>query len=242
MPGREDYEERRQARIDRLNGAAYKASKESESQYKRSHDLVKNIPLGQPNIIGRSALPNLRAKSRAALEKSVSLDNKAAYYSDRAEAAESNSAISSDDPEAISKLKNKLAALEAERERVKASNKAARAAGKEPAPWYTLPYLGKDIKRIKERIAQLERVDQMPDETIQFAGGEIISDTETNRVMIRHDERPDSTVIQALKSNGFHWSRSEKAWQRLRNPNALYIAKKICGVPPAEVGPEEVEN
>lgn len=237
MPGREDYEERKQARIDRLNAAAGKASTESEAQYKRSHDLVKNIPLGQPNIIGRSALPNLRAKSRAALEKSVSLDNKATYYSDRAEAAESNNAIFSDDPTAIDKLREKVARLESERDRVKASNKEARKNGTEPAPWYTLPYLGKDIKRIKERIAQLERVDQMPDETIQFDGGEIISDTETNRVMIRHDEKPDSTVIQALKSNGFHWSHSEKAWQRLRNPNALYTAKRICGVPPEEATP-----
>ena len=70
----------------------------------------------------------------------------------------------------------------------------------------------------------------MTDETIQFDGGEIISDAETNRVMIRHDEKPDSTVLQALKSNGFHWSRSEHVWMRLRNPNALYVAKSICGI------------
>ncbi|QNK41854.1 DUF3560 domain-containing protein [Caproicibacter fermentans] len=230
MSGRADYEERRQARIDRLNGAARKATEESDRQYKRSHDLVKDIPFGQPNIEGRPALPRLREKSWNALGKAVEADEKAAYYAGRAEAAESNSTISSDDPEAIEKLKSKLADLEAERERVKASNKAARAAGKEPAPWYTLPYLGKDIKRIKDRIAHLERVDQMPAETIKFDGGEIISDADTNRVMVRHDEKPDSTVIQALKSNGFHWARSERAWVRLRNPNALYAAKAICGI------------
>lgn len=230
MSGRADYEERRQARIDRLNGAARKATEESDRQYKRSHDLVKDIPFGQPNIEGRPALPRLREKSWNALGKAVEADEKAAYYAGRAEAAENNSTISSDDPEAIEKLKSKLADLEAERERVKASNKAARAAGKEPAPWYTLPYLGKDIKRIKDRIAHLERVDQMPAETIEFDGGEIISDADTNRIMVRHDEKPDSTVIQALKSNGFHWARSERAWVRLRNPNALYAAKAICGI------------
>ena len=230
MSGRADYEERKQDRIDRLNGAAEKASERSLSYNKRSSDLVKDIPFGQPNIVGRPALPRLREKSARAMDKAVEESDKADYYAERAEAAESNHAISSDDPEAIPKLKNKLAALEAEREQVKASNKAARKNGTEPAPWYTLPYLGRDIKQVKERIAKLERVDQMPDETIQFDGGEIISDTETNRVMIRHDEKPGSAVIQALKSNGFHWSHSEKVWQRLRNPNALYTAKVICGI------------
>lgn len=228
MSGRKDYEERRQARIDRLNGAAYKAGKESDAAIKRSYDLTKNIPLGQPNI--RGALTGVMNKSRNAADRAVELNEKSGYYAGRAEAAENNRSISSDDPDAVEKLKAKLAALETERERVKASNKAARAAGKEPAPWYTLPYLGKDIKRIQGRIAQLERVDQMPAETIQFDGGEIISDADTNRVMIRHDEKPDDETIRALKNNGFHWSHSEKAWQRLRNPNALYVAKRICGV------------
>jgi len=228
MSGRSDYEERRQNRIDRLNGAAYKANKESDAQYKRSHNLTKDIPLGQPNING--ALTGVLSKSRNAMDKSVKADEKAAYYAGRAEAAENNRAISSDDPKAITKLKAKLTALEAQREKAKAFNKAARKNGTEKLPWYTLPYIGKDIKRIKERIAKLEQVDQMPEEIIKFDGGEIISDTETNRVMIRHDEKPDSTVIQALKSNGFHWSRSDRAWTRLRNPNALYAAKIICNV------------
>lgn len=230
MPGREDYEERRQARIDRLNDAAYKASKESEAQYQRSHDLVKNIPLGQPNIEGRTALPRLREKSRSALERSISLDEKSAYYADRAEAAESNSTISSDDPAAIDKLREKVARLEAERDRVKAFNKEARKNGTEPAPWYTLPYLGRDIKAAKERIAKLERVDNMPAEQIRFEGGEIESDPTTNRVMIRFNERQDGDMTQKLKSNGFRWAPSVKAWQRLRNPNALYAACQICGV------------
>ena len=69
MPGRSDYEERKQARIDRLNGAASKARQESDKQYQHSHDLVKDIPLGQPNIIGRPALPRLREKSFNALGK-----------------------------------------------------------------------------------------------------------------------------------------------------------------------------
>lgn len=225
MPGREDYEERRQARIDRLNGAAYRFSQESTAAAKRSHDLVKDIPFGQPNING--ALTGVTSKARNAMDRSVSLGEKSGYYADRAEAAKNNRAISSDDPAAIEKLREKIAKLEAEREKVKAFNKAAKKNGTEPAPWYTLPYLSRDIKAAKERIEKLERVDQMPAEIIEFDGGEIESDPITNRVIIRYDERQDNATAESLKANGFKWAPSVGGWQRLRNPSALRAAKRI---------------
>jgi hypothetical protein len=231
MTGRADYEERRQARIDRLNGAAEKATAESEVQCRRSHDLVKDIPFGQPNIIGRPALPRLRERSARAMDKAVEADSKADYYAGRAEAAERNHAISSDDPEAIPKLKAKLATLEGQCKQVKASNKAARAAGKEPAPWYTLPYLGKEIRRIKDRIAQLERLDSQPvAEDIHFDGGIIHENTEINRLQIIFDSIPDPEIRSNLKRWGFKWARSEGAWQRLRGSNALHAAKRALGL------------
>lgn len=229
MSGRADYEEHRQARIDRLSEAASKAEKESDAAIKRSYDLTKDIPLGQPNI--RGALTGVMNKSRSAADRAVRLDEKAGYYADRAEAAENNCAISSDDPEAIEKLKKKLAALEAEREQVKADNKAARAAGKEPAPWYTLPYLGKDIKRVKDRIAQLERLDSQPAaEDIYFDGGIIHENTEINRLQIVFDSIPNPEIRSNLKRWGFKWARSEGAWQRLRGANALYAAKRALNL------------
>lgn len=230
MAGREDYEERKQARIDRLNAAADKAAKERDQKYKISHDLVKDIPLGQPNIIGRNALPRLREKSGNAMEQAARLDEKAKYYSDKADAAENNTAISSDDPTAIEKLRAKIAELEAKRERVKAANKEARKNGTSQAEWYVLPYLARDIKAAKERIAKLEQVEQMPDEIIQFEWGKIESDSYTNRVIIRFDERQSEEVTRELKSNGFRWSPSNCGWQRLRSTTALRIACRLCGV------------
>lgn len=230
MSGRADYEERRQARIDRMNAASEKAAKESEQKSRIAHDLVKEIPFGQPNISGRDDLPRLREKSWNAMKQSIRLDEKANYYAGKAVAAEENNAISSDDPEAIAKLKAKIAELEAERERVKAFNKEARKNGTEPAAWYTLPYLSRNIKAAKERIAQLERVEVMPAEIIAFDGGEIESDPETNRVIIRFDERQSVEVTDRLKSRGFRWSPTNKGWQRLRNMLALRIACELCGV------------
>lgn len=48
------------------------------------------------------------------MEKSVEAGKKAEYYEAKAEAAENNQAISSDDPEAIQKLMDKLERLSGE--------------------------------------------------------------------------------------------------------------------------------
>lgn len=257
MAGREDYEERKQARIDRLNAAADKAAKERDQKYKISNDLVKDIPLGQPNIIGRNALPRLREKSRNAMEQSVRLDEKAKYYSDKADAAENNTAISSDDPEAILLLKEKVAKLEKMQADMKAVNKYYRkhktcvgcdvvtpetakkldenmkhAYSWETAPYasYNLTSINEKIKAAKVRIAKLEQVDDMPAEIINFDCGEIESDPETNRVIIRFGERQSEEVTRKLKSNGFRWSPTNKGWQRLRNMSALRAACALCDV------------
>lgn len=230
MIGREDYEERKQERIDRLNGAAEKATERSMSYSKHASELVKDIPFGQPNIEGRPALPRLRAKSARAMDKSLEESEKADYYAGRAEAAESNHAISSDDPQAVEKLKEKLANLEAQRESIKAKNKELKKAGKDIEPAWILTNLGATIRTTKERIEKLERMEQMPAETIKFDGGEIISDIDTNRVKIVFDERQGDEVLEKLHRYGFHWARSEQAWQRLRNQNALCAAKRICNI------------
>lgn len=257
MPGREDYEERRQARIDRLNGAAERERGKSEADYQRSHDLVKDIPFGQPNIIGRPGLPRVREMSRRAFERGMEHADKAEYYAEKAEAAENNSAISSDDPAAIEKLEAKIAALKRQQEFMKDLNKYYRknktCVGfeglsdeearemdarimKEPERLRTafqsfeLTSVSQRIKAAEARIAKLHRIDAMPAETIPFDGGEIESDPETNRVIIRFDERQSQETTDNLKGWGFHWSPSMGAWTRMRNQSALNAAKRICGV------------
>ena len=228
MAGREDYEERRQNRIERLNNAACKTAEQSNAAINRSHNLTKEIPLGQPNING--ALTGVMNKSRNAAAKAIILDKKSSYYADKATAAEENTAISSDDPNAITKLQEKLDRLEAKRESIKKTNKERKKTGEAPEPAYLLTNLGANIRTIKKRIEKLERVETMLDETIQFEGGEIVSNAELNRIQIIFDDRQGDEVTNSLKMYGFHWAPSEQAWQRLRNPNALYAAKKVCNI------------
>jgi hypothetical protein len=187
---------------------------------------VKDIPLGQPNI--RGSLTGVMNKSSNAMNKSLELSEKSNYYTDKAQAAENNKSISSDDPNCIERLQAKITRLESNREKVKAFNKEAKKNGTEQAPWYTLPYLGRDIKAAKERIAKIEKLDNMPVmDDIVFNGGKVIDNKELNRVQIIFDGRPDENTINKLKIQGFKWAPSEMAWQRLRNANAIYSAKYI---------------
>ncbi len=56
------------------------------------------------------------------MRKSVEADKKAGYYAARAEAAANNTAISSDDPEAVEKLQAKLEGLQAGQTMMKVVN------------------------------------------------------------------------------------------------------------------------
>ena len=119
------YEEKIQARVERLEERAEKARNESNESFKRSHELTENIPFGQPILVGHHSERRHRKtleKSWNAMGKSVALDKKADELERRAESVASSQVISADDPEAIEKLKAQLANEELSRDTMKAAN------------------------------------------------------------------------------------------------------------------------
>lgn len=130
------YEAKRQARIDRYRAAADRARARSDAAMRTCNALLDPIPMGQPILVGHHSEKRHRrtlARADAAVRRAIDEGDKAKYYALRAAAAEDNNAISSDDPEAVQKLREKLAAMEERREHMKAVNAAWRRAGK-PAP------------------------------------------------------------------------------------------------------------
>ena len=115
-----DYEERKQARIDRLHEKAEKARAESHSLFKQSTDMASAIPAGQP--VHGPADRRYREKIGRKMDQSIAALEKADYYERKAQAAENNTAISSDDPEALAKLKEKLEDLQISQTRMKQIN------------------------------------------------------------------------------------------------------------------------
>lgn len=253
MAGRADYEERKQARLDRLEKAVDKARGGANAAWERSHNLIKDIPLGQPNI--RGALTGVMNKSRNAASQGLKLSEKADYLEGKLAAAEGNTAISSDDPNSIEKLQQKIDSLKIKQAFAKALNAYYRKNGtckgfrelsdEEAAKWdkkakesysweqkpffsYELTSLNQKIKAAQQRIEKIKSVEQMPAELIKYEFCEIESNAETNRCTIMFYEKQPDEIIQKLKYNGFKWAYSEGKWQRLRTPQAWRLTKRLA--------------
>lgn len=86
------------------------------------------------------------------------------------------------------------------------------------------------IKRLKDKVlimkARISRKEAF--EKIAFEGGSI--DIENDRVVIRHDQKPEKEVIEKLRSYGFRWSPNWHCWCRKHTANALRDARIICEV------------
>lgn len=104
-----DYEEKKQARIDRYRERADRARDQSTNLSGQAFSMLHAIPPGQP-VMGK-ADRRYRDRIDQKMGKSIEASEKAAYYEQKAQAAENNTAISSDDPDALDKLQEKLDGL-----------------------------------------------------------------------------------------------------------------------------------
>ena len=104
---------------------------------------------------------------------------------------------------------------------------------KHPIPDYELTSLRGKIKRTQARLDELDkRTEQaeQPTESTKFSGGEIVRNTEADRLQIIFDEKPDDQQREALKQNGFRWSPRYSAWQRQLTRNAEIAARRALGL------------
>ena len=97
---------------------------------------------------------------------------------------------------------------------------------------YELTNNNANIRRIRERLAALEKEAQRAAENaeagpVEGDGYKLVENTEIGRIQFIFDAIPDTEIRAALKSNGFRWSPSQGAWQRMLNDNGRYAAEKI---------------
>ncbi len=262
-----NFEERRQARKERYEELADKNRQQSEERYDAARSIGSHIPMGQPILVGHHSEWSHRADLKRIdnnMRKSVEHSTKARYYEDRAQTIENDRTIYSDDPQAIQKLKQRLADLEEYQTWMKTINKLCRSkklTDEEIAerledeygcsasvvhrllnPQYSwaasryekrgfqtwrLSNNNANIRRIKERIARLEKAENA--ETTQQVIGEVklVDSVEHNRLQIFFPDKPSAEVRSALKQQGFRWSRQQGCWQRHRSNTATYQAERI---------------
>ncbi|GGX72465.1 hypothetical protein GCM10007385_46560 [Tateyamaria omphalii] len=124
------YEEKQEARRARLEAAADRADARSNDAYKRADlsEEATGIPFGQPILAGHHSEGRHRAvlkRADNAMRKSVEEGKRAGALRAKA-AAVGTGGISSDDPDAVDKLREKLANLETSQANMKAANKIVR--------------------------------------------------------------------------------------------------------------------
>lgn len=259
-----EYERKKQARIDRYRERAGQARAESSTLSRQASDMLSAIPPGQPLLVDHYSYKSdkrYREKIGRKMDQSIAAGEKAEYYEQKARAAEQNTAISSDDPEALQKLTDKLTRLKEAQAMMKKVNAYYRKhqtcrgcegitpeqaaeldAGMENAhSWETAPYpayllsnLNQEIHRIEKRIEQLSHVKEGGFQGWEFDGGEVVANVEKNRLQVFFDSIPPEEVRTALKGHGFRWARSEGAWQRQLSQNALYSARRIPAIRPID--------
>jgi hypothetical protein len=126
------FEARRLARIERLKTAAARKAALSDSYHNKSRAYTEYIPFGQPILVGHhseGAHRNALDKSWKALGKAVEAGKESADLARRAAAAENSTAIFSDDPEAVQKLKEQINSLEKNQDLMKRINTAYKKLG-----------------------------------------------------------------------------------------------------------------
>jgi hypothetical protein len=123
------YEERKQAGVDYYRDRAARAEVESTQAFEAARKMGEMIPFGQPILVGHHSEGRHRrdlARINSGYDKSIEASHKAEYYREKARAAENNKSISSDDPEAVVKLREKIEKAEHQQEIMKSANKIIR--------------------------------------------------------------------------------------------------------------------
>lgn len=250
-----DYESKQESKRQRLLDAAERAERKAAAHLDSAHNMGSVIPMGQPILIGHhseSRDRNYRKRIENNYRKSMEASDHAKELRGRA-ASVGQGGVSSDDPDAVTKLKETLKVREDNQALMKAANKAIRKGddqalndlgfddatiirlktpdfcGRLGFADYQLKNNNANIRRIKQRIAELETADTDPGGSL-FDKGEIqvIDNADDNRVQVYFPGKPSAEIRQALKSNGFRWAPSVGAWQRHRSNAARYHAVMIA--------------
>lgn len=128
------YEQKQEARRERLLAAADRAQAQSAAAYKRAdmREEVSGIPFGQPILVGHHSEGRHRAAIRRAdnaMRASIEADKRAKDLRGKA-ASVGLGGISSDDPEAIQKLQAEIDAAQGRQNFMKSANVVIRKAVK----------------------------------------------------------------------------------------------------------------
>lgn len=245
--------ERMERRLEKRQEWAGKAETRAETRYDEAHRLAHMIPLGQPILVGHHSEKRHRrhiARMDGHMSAAVEQADKARHHAGKAANLERQLAktIFSDDADAIERLEEKVAKLDAQRKANNAANRIVRSKPKNertPEKVAKLVALGMDEAKA---IALFEpdfcgRVG-IPSYVNQNLGGRITTAKkrieEIRRQQARHEkaeeaggvviegedryvtvtfaEKPERSVLDELKAAGFWWAKGSWYGEREKLP------------------------
>lgn len=249
----EAYNDRKQARIDGLKSAAENRQREADRRLNAGWSKLDAIPFGQPVHGIRDR--NYREKAGRQIDSGYRISKEADALEAKAQAAENNRSISSDDPLAVEKLTKKLDTLQKAQDTMKAINayyrkhktmtgcggclavsetviKAAESniSGIHgvPFPSWCLSNNSAEIRRIKSRIEDLQRKAKQEPRGWSGNGWTAETDLDDNRIRIYFEGKPDDETRSILKGHGFKWSPKAGAWQRQITASGIWAMNRIA--------------
>lgn len=235
------YRERRAARVENLRLWAERREQRAAADYAVGDPYRGDIAFAtQPGHIPE------RARVIRATERAFESMEKAENMRERADSIERQAAhaIYSDDPDAPERLREKIAALEASRERIVAYNKSARAAAKRGEATGDLSILSESEKRdllaslrfeymrrpgapfapfvlsnlsgnIKRHRDRLAAIEARAKRSERAAdAGGVLVTEHGEYVRVTFAEKPDRAVLDSLRAAGFWWRSG--SWNGLR--------------------------
>lgn len=159
------YRERREARAERLRVWAEKREQKASSHAQAAHDLVKDIPFGQPILIGHHSEASTRRRQDKVgrnMDASIENANRAKEMQQKADNIEAAAAkaIYSDDADAIERLQEKIAKAEALRAEIKTFNISARKG--QPDESLLSPQMLKNLHELRGIRGMMGKSGQLP--------------------------------------------------------------------------------
>ena len=95
-------------------------------------------------------------------------------------------------------------------------------------PDYELTNNNANIRRMRERLAGIERAQATPETVREGKEARLEDCPAENRVRLFFPGKPGLELRVKLKANGFRWAPSLGCWQSYRNPRSLQIAAEIA--------------
>lgn len=248
-----NFDETRQRRLDAAKDGIERNEAAAEKHFEAADAIANYIPLGQPILVGHHSEKRHRKdieRMHGSMSKGHIALGKAEYYRDRVAAMESSTVISSDDPEAIQKLTDKLEKLTELHEFMIAANKCIRKKdqegflkldfgteqlwvtlntpiyGRVGFPQYTLTNNKAKIRLTRQRLELLYNAAGQVTKEETIHGIRVVRNVDANRIQLLFPSKPSKEVREKLfQTFHFRWCRQQEAWQRFLNPQGIYEAE-----------------